>query len=106
MPRSMSLGRRVAPALLAALLVLAGIWVLSQRSVARLARTAREAERTYAVVRTLEQSYAQLAAAESHARGYSLTADAGYLAAYDEARARAEAHLATLRALTAAHPRE
>jgi signal transduction histidine kinase len=102
----LSLQRTVTTALGAGLLILCVIAGLAYVGMSRLVGTAASVERTHRMLRTLEETYSQIADAETGSRGYALTGDTLYLAPYEAARRTIAAQLAELRALTAESPRQ
>jgi signal transduction histidine kinase len=96
----------VTTALAAGLVILCAIAGLASVSMSRLSGTAASVERTHRMLRTLEETYSQIADAETGSRGYALTGDTLYLDPYEAARGTIADQLRELRALTADNPRQ
>jgi two-component system, sensor histidine kinase and response regulator len=89
-----------------ALIVVAGIVLISTRSSAQADRAAREVAHTHEVNSTLEQVLAQVEAAETAQRAYIITGIDAYVYESNAARPRLNAALATLERLVAGSPEQ
>jgi two-component system sensor histidine kinase/response regulator len=89
-----------------ALIVVAGMVIVSMRSSAQAHRAARDVARTHEVISRLEQVLAQVEAAETAQRAYVITGLRAYVDESNAARPRIAAALATLERLVAESPEQ
>ena len=100
----MTLERKVQIGFAVAVVIIVAVGAAALRSTAATVASARWVAHALEVRGDLEAMLADLIDAETGVRGYLITGDTTYLAPYDSAGARLEAHLAGLRALTADNP--
>ena len=100
----MTLERKVQIGFAVAVVIIVAVGAAALRSTAATVASARWVAHALEVRGDLEATLADLIDAETGVRGYLITGDTTYLAPYDSAGARLEAHLAGLRALTADNP--
>jgi two-component system, sensor histidine kinase and response regulator len=89
-----------------ALIVMAGIVLISVRSLAQAHRAARDVAHTHEVISRLEQVLAQVEAAETAQRAYVITGSRVYVDESNAARPRIAAALTTLERLLAESPEQ
>ena len=97
--------RGVAVALLAGLIILAGVSAAAFRSMDRLATTSASVAYSERLLRELAATHAGLARAETAARGYALTGDPDFLTPLSPGPEGNRRRFAGLRGLTAGDPR-
>jgi PAS domain S-box-containing protein len=100
----LTLERKIQIGFAIAVVIIVAVGAAALRSTAATVESARWVARTLEIRGDLEATLADLIDAETGVRGYVITGDTTYLAPYDSAGARLDAHLAGLRALTADNP--
>ncbi|MBI5773860.1 MAG: CHASE3 domain-containing protein [Verrucomicrobia bacterium] len=96
---TISPGRKIAIGFSLAILVLAGIGLVSYRSTVQFAESAENVARTLKTISVLRDTLADIVSAESEARGYVITGSERYLSLYRSTISLVEEDLKNLRAL-------
>ena len=94
--RRLTLAEQVAGAFMVGVVYLAVVGSVAYTNVNRFAEVTARVERTYVVLRALEEVYALVTGAENDTRGYVITGDAKHLDPYRETEKRALSRLETL----------
>jgi two-component system, sensor histidine kinase and response regulator len=100
-----SFERKIIAAFVAAAVVLVAVGALASNSMNRLIGASDAVQRTERLLRQLEETYSQIADAETASRGYVLTGDAGYLADFRLATDSLPAEISALREVAVTSPR-
>jgi PAS domain S-box-containing protein len=89
-----------------ALILLAGVGVISYRTVTAAREADQEEDHAYTVIATWDQLLLSLREVEAGQRGFLVTGDGRYLTPYAEALGRVDQRVQSLRGLTRDNPRE
>ena len=102
----LSMEARTAAGLALAGAVILGLALVAYENVRAVADASRAVWRTHGVVRDIDGTLSAITDAETEIRGYELTGDDSFLAAYRRSRSHQGEHLDTLQRLVSGNPRQ